>query len=292
MSIYTNIKNIPLPNGLDELGLRFGLVRFQDETLDTFRRRINAIISNEPSSTEDSLFENLSINVGLFPTLVFVIDLVLDNDVPIAEDPYIEITSSYFRAYNNYTENEIDIEVNIIDREDAWFLSSIKEAIDASDYFNIEIIDDSYTFKKSKNLRFCNTKRIRTISSLANNSVNNLEVTNIANFYPENIGVFLNEKNTLDDLTSDGDFYIDYYNGIIFSYSFASGFAVVEYQEFPFNLYWEPVKAYPLKDSDTKYMFFNEEIQSDGTVDNTKLNSQGAFIYNKILAANPLGWGR
>ena len=105
--------------------------------------------------------------------------------------------------------------------------------------------------------------------------------------------MFQTEKNSVGDLEEEGDFYIDYKNGVVFTESPASGFVSYSYRKFPFTIYWQPVRAYPLNDPDNKYINYDTLISDEtGLPEYTLLNSTGAKITNQTLQLHPLGWGR
>ena len=159
MGTYTP-QALNIQNGLDKVGMDLGLPRLDGETIANYRLRLDAQAKNPLVGTEESVVSSLSRVLGLLDTEVFSIDLILDgNDEPLAADPYIEITSSYIRLYDDYENESIDIEILLIDRNNGYFLRDVYLLINASTYFSITVEDPDYSFKQSKYLRIDSSRK-------------------------------------------------------------------------------------------------------------------------------------
>ena len=262
MATYTPSK-FPLPNGLDEVGYHFSMFRLPNETLDNFRRRILEESRIPAGASQSEFIRSINRQVGLQDIALFEIELVEDgNGDSLAVDPYIEITSSHIRAYNDYANNEIDIELNLYDREEALFITDVKDEFDSSTYFDLTVLVDgnSYLNWYSKNLMYSNTNEHVVSEPLLESRSNLLDNSNIFSLKAQNFQLFQTEKNSVGDLEEEGDFYIDYKNGVVFTESPASGFVSYSYRKFPFTIYWQPVRAYPLNDPDNKYINYDTRL--------------------------------
>lgn len=287
-------ETIALPTGLDELGIHLGFTRLDNESLYNYQRRL-ILETREPAGpTQQEFIRSISRQVGQFDLPVLRIDLTLDGDgEPLAPDPFIEVTSSHFRAYSDYENGDIDIELNFYDRTNGYFLRDIQIAVAASTFFDVEILDEDYTYKHSSRLRFGNTQIHVPSELLLNSTENKLSNNFITDFYPSNRIAFVNEQSTLGAVTETGDYYVDYTNGVVYSFDVQSAFVSYTYRDFPYTLYHQAVRVYPYLDVDKKY-FHNDTLISDttGEPEYTNLNSEGAEIANTVLAIHPLTWGQ
>lgn len=290
MSTYSPRK-VQTSNGLDELGIRLGLFRLPDEDLAAYQQRLYLEARDHGGSSEKDFIRALGRQVGLFDIPVFKIDLQLEDGIPKAPDAFVEITSTRLKAWSDFSNGEIDIELSLIDRDDAYFLREVYTAFAASDYFSIEVLFEDYLFLRSCNLQFGNTELVAS-KILQPNSVNLLGKMNIKTIWFQSPEAFQSEKSTKVELLQEGDYYIDRYNGVVFTYSLASGLASYCYRDFPYTVKYQPVRAFPLNDQDTKYYRYDTIISdSTGNPDWKLLNSDGAKLANQILAAHPLQWG-
>lgn len=292
MSTYVPVKRL-LPTGLDEIGLELGLQRLPNETLDNYKRRL-ALEAKQPNGpTQRDFINSAGRQVGIFDTPVFSIDLVLDgNGQPIAADPFIEITSTVFRAYDDYANDSVDIELNLFDKTNGWFLRDIYNDLVASSYFDVTVLDSSYTYKTSKNLKFSNSLEVKQ-EILRSSRSYKLEKGYIKDIYVEETDLFTTEVGSESAITERGEYFVDYTNGVIFTFDLMSGSCQYEYRAFPMTLFYQPVRAWPLVDTDKNQRFYDVEIDHvSGAAEHRVLNSAGAVVYNEVLHTHPLSWGK
>ena len=147
MGSYTPIR-FEIPTGLDETGLMLGLQRLPEESLATYRKRLLLETTERSGPSEHQFITAVGRKVGQFDEAMFDVDVIRDvNDDPLAPDPYIEVTSTYLRAYSDWTNLTLDFELNLVSRTDAYFLREVFTAFDASTFFDITLSDTGYTFK-------------------------------------------------------------------------------------------------------------------------------------------------
>lgn len=282
-----------IPTGLDNIGLHLGLVRIEGEDLYNYQRRLILEKTERSGPTQDEFIRSLNRRVGELDIPCFIIDLVRDADnIPLAIDPYVEITSTYLRAYSDYDNRIVDVEVNLVDRDDGYFVTQVIAELSGSTYFSTTILDDNYQYRLSQNLRYGNTYK-HIVSELIRPSIENkLEHPLVKNIYPRSKQTFLREVSSIEDIIQSGDYYVDYTNGVVYSYDLQSSFVSYTYRDFPFVAYWQPVKVYPYLDEDKKYALYDTLISdSTGQIEYVNLNPLGAEIANQVLSLHPLTWG-
>jgi len=151
MGTYTP-EEMLLPVGLDEAGLRLALERLPSEPLHDYRRRLLLEARDPTDPTESSLIKSTGRKVGVFDQPFFVVDLVVDGDgVPLAADPYLEITSTHLRLYNDKDGDELEIEIQF---SLARWMLDVYNALLLSSYFTVTLGDQYEPYRESTNLRF------------------------------------------------------------------------------------------------------------------------------------------
>lgn len=292
MSTYTPVK-FPIPNGLDETGIYLGLKRLSGESVADYRRRLLLESRDRSGPTEAQFIRSIGRKVGEFDIPVFDIDVIRDgNDIPLAADPYIEITSTYIRAYSDWENLVLDFEHNLEDAADAYFLREVFTAFSTSTFFDITVLDNNYTYKLSRNLRYGNTERFVRTEFLRASRSNRLANDFIREIYPQAFQHFETEVSSLSLVDALGKYYVDYLNGVIFTYEYVTGIIAYSYREFPYRLWWQPVRVWPYIDDDKIYRT-RSNLVSDitGELEPLVLNSKGAYLANQVLQVHSLGWG-
>lgn len=290
MGTYTP-KETLIPTGLDEIGLRLGLERLPQESLSTYRKRL-LLEARDPGSTDSASFiRGINRKVGLFDKHVLSIELINDTDgYPLAPDPYVEVTATHLRCYSDYDNEILDIEISLLDSK--W-LSDLATEFSSSSYFSLSEEDQYEDYLKSERLRIGNSNVLKESFPLYESYENSFGVGNIKTVWFSNSNVFLSEKASRADVEESGDFWIDKDEGVVISNDTQLGYATFIRRDFPFKLYWQPVKVELVNDEDLNYRIKDKAISDEtGELEPMVLNSTGKKIYNTILEAHPLEWGR
>ncbi len=292
MSTYTPTR-VAVGTALDELGIWLGLSRIEGESLSDYRLRL-LLETREPSGpTEIEFVKSLARKVSAKDIPVFRITLVKDGDgIPLAVDPYLEITSSYLRTYSDYENDVIDVEVFFHDRDDGYFLEDVEDALVASTYFDVEVLAEDYDYWQSKKLRPGNSNVHVPSELVFASTANRLLHGNVVRLHGSASTVLVTEKDLLTDVLVSGDYFVDYINGVIFTYDVLSGFISYTYNQFPYDIYWQPIRTYPYLDADKQYFHYDTLISdTTGEPEYVNLNGDGARIANSVLSVHSMTWG-
>lgn len=292
MGTYT-ADQIAIPVGLDEAGLRLGLERVPNEPLADFRRRLLAEARDPATSSEDSFIRGVGRKIGELDKLVLTVDLVLDsNGEPLAADPYLEITSTHLRAYYNYDERQVDVEVFFENRNDGYWLVDVYNALAASSYFSVVTEPEYSAYIRSRTLRYGTSSKYRQQHPLFPSYQNKLRHKYIKDIRFSATSIFNNSVADVSSVANDGDYYVDSTEGVVISNATADGTCNFSYADFPYKVYSQVVRSVPLNDEDLKYRLMDELISDEtGLPDRVNLSPDGARVYNQVLLAHPLGWG-
>ena len=279
-----------MPVGLDELGLRLSLERFQKEPLSDYRRRLLLEARDPSDPSGQSLIRHTNRKVGQFELPVFDVELVLDSDgYPVAEDPHVEVTSTWLRAYRDHENQELDFEVSLLDER--W-LEGVVAAFSGSSYFSVTTLDDYSQYLKSNHLRIGSSTYMRSARQLFGSYENAMPDKHIKEMWFSNFAIFQERKDTKGEVTESGDYWIDYDEGIVISYDVQAGTAYYRYAQFPYRMYWQPVRVVFANDADLDYEVKSKLVSDEtGELEPLALNSRGSVLWNRVLAEHPLGWG-
>lgn len=285
--------HIGLPVGLDEVGLRLGLQRLPQEPLYEYRQRLLLEARDPADPTEDYYIRGIGRKVGRMDLPVFEVDLILDvNENPLATDPKLEITSTHFRAYYDYDNLLLDVEVFFGDQSNGRWLTDVLAALTASAYFSVTTLDDYSAYLSSYNLRYGSTADLKMQFLLLKSYQNRLQHRHVKEIFFSDATTFTNEVASNSLVVADGDFYVDYTEGEVISYNTPGGTCSYSYANFPYRVWWQPVRSVPFSDPDLDYRHKKTLISdSTGLAEYVNLRSRGARIINLVLQTHPLGWG-
>tara|TARA_B100000131_G_scaffold321606_1_gene372792 strand:- start:1905 stop:2789 length:885 start_codon:yes stop_codon:yes gene_type:complete len=294
MPKYTQ-EGYSFPSSIDEVGIDIGLTRLPGEGAEDYRRRLLLHIRNPPNPKKDSIITTPQRKVGVFDKEVMIAELVVDADGrPVAKDPRIEIDASFLKVWDdwNYGANEPVLTCNLSLRDKQYFLRDVYSQLSTLTFLTVtksKLFDD---YLKSFNLKISNTDRVLPLQPLTSSRLNKLDLENLRKVMLSNSIVYRNEVASLDLMLQDGDYYIDYDFGYIYSHNTGGGSIHAEYSRFPFIFYWQPVKVFEVNDSSTDQFTKDLLLNDNGVWERLLLNPYGAKIANIILEENPLQWGK
>jgi hypothetical protein len=278
---------------LDEVGLHLSLPRFENESISEYRQRLLLQARRPPAADELGLIRSINRVVGALEKDIFEITLVLNaQGQSIAPDARIEVDSCFLRIWSDYENSPPELELDIFNRDGAYFLKDVFAEMSSLPFIDIEILAEDWEYLKSYNLVYGNTERYITESLLKPSKFNKLIEGNIRDISFYNPILYRNEVLSVEDIKSYGDFYIDYDRGYVHSYELSIGGVAYTYREFPYRLSWQPVSIIPVNDKSLNHMTKDYLINKDGVSERLLLNSYGAKITNEILQIHPLQWGR
>tara|TARA_Y100001970_G_C14250877_1_gene871779 strand:- start:968 stop:1855 length:888 start_codon:yes stop_codon:yes gene_type:complete len=284
---------------LDEIGLKLGLIRFRNESLESFHQRCLLQARDLPEPTQISFVRTLSRTIGEQNIDIFKISPIKVNEFRItANDLRVEVDSCFFRVWSDYKNKKEspDLELNIRDRNGAYFLKDIYEELKKLDFINLKLMPrGKWKYLKSKNLMYGSTDRYVSSYSLEEGSgltkLKHNYIKNI-NFYNQSLeGSFVKEVSSRAEVRKKGQYYVDYVNGNVHSKGIDVGSCDYSYSQLPYTIKWQPVNTIPVNDKSYSYISKENLINENGKEERLLLNPYGAKIANKILLAHSLQWG-
>jgi len=284
-----------LGTAFDEVGIGVGMPRLKSESMAEYRRRVLFQLRDPPDATTDGFIRTAGRMVNALDRKILKIDLVLtpDGSMPVA-DPRIEVSSSRFKVWDDYANDSLVVDLDISEHGDSNLLTDVFSALLGLPWLSVEYLAplSEVEYLKSFRLRFGSTDRYYSGVELAATKMNNLGVKFLRTISFNATPVFDSAKNSLADLSSNGDFYVDSDNGIVYSHEEARSFCHFSARQFPYELNWQRVRSFPLNDSDSERLYY-DTLSSDitGEDEYIRLNAEGAKVYNELLEVHPLQWG-
>lgn len=287
MGKYTPEKML-IDTELDEIGRNKSLNRFKNESQVNFKDRIYLSTIKPPRPNIDYYSFATSNHLNLFQKKIFSIELV-DNLVDPEDLPRIEILGNSLEVWRKKSEKSV-IRIHF-DNPEYRFMKDIKKALESLDFLKVKTWDYE-DFMESKNLIQKNSDRIESEIFLRSSQLQVLGKKYIENYATNNPIASYIKKNSKEEITKDGEYYLDKINGLLYTNVENKGFATIMYQEFPFVIEWSPVKIIEVNDESCRSLFYKEQIDAEGKPRLTELSSYGAENINKILEDNRLYWDK
>jgi hypothetical protein len=284
MGVYEP-KTILLPSGIDEIALERSAVRLPEESLEDFKRRLILEHRDPVSNSFSSFKKSPTRQVGALEIPIARISLDANLSGPA---PRLKVTASKLYFYADADDDPV-LECDLQNRNGQYFLTDVITMLSSLPQLVVEILDADYAYRFSRQLRVDDTDVVDS-QILAENYVNRLEHGLVRDLTFTDSLVFKTPISSAAALAETGDFYIDIENGVVFSNDLQHGYVSYTYSNFPFILWWQPVRTFELNDPDIDFM-----IKSNVNVDDGKerkiLNARGTAYVNELLEVHPLEWG-
>lgn len=294
-----NVKPVrkDIVNKFDDHGDILGLDRIAGEDNTDFRERLSDVYVHRGGPTYEGFLNNLSRELGMLREDALIIDVNRGSSgEPLAANPRVDITASEVILYSDWQNNSnytVDTTINIYDHtSSAYYLNGLVLAINASTYYSASLASGirpnihsaslvrGTSFKKSE-------ERIR--SQNQHLFQNDLVIRN---------SIWFSDKTTFAtevsaEPTSDGEYYIDYTNGYVVTYSPPGGDGKCGYfyANFPWTVEATAIQLYSLHDEDFTKKLFTQEDLSSGDTTNGLPNAEGSEIYHQLFKETNVFWG-
>lgn len=206
-------------NDLDDQGAMLSLDRLPEETNSSFKDRIYDATAFTKNSSDEGILFAAANELGFENKSV--ITITCTNAALTA--PNVVITPTRFKVYNHYvTQDDYNTAMDVpLMHRDYLTIKQLIDAIDSLDNFSATINDDEFEYFPSLWLMGQSMQRSISEVILSGQTVHELEYAPIVSgslFVPPRAGL-KRELGTLAELESIGDYYIDYSEGTIITFS-------------------------------------------------------------------------
>ena len=284
------LKKIDYPTYIDQIGYKYGIYRLPNEDINTFKIRLLAITKDLPRADFDWFKKNCSGLLGLVNQHVFSIDIIRDEDgIPLAPDPVVKIVYDNMILYSDYANQVIELSIDISEYSAYKFINDVVNLINSSSNFTITQYNTDYAYYKSHFLLKGTNIRVVDNEPLVGTRSNKLKHNLIKDVYMVG-NQLVNEKGSLNFVNTVGDYYIDYINGVIFTYEDLKGLVSYRYNVFPYSIFYSSIATTSLKDDNIQALF--QEPTTDVMFEKTYdgLSRQGYQLLKQLNDASSLYW--
>ena len=279
-----NFEKVKLNTHVDEVGFKYGLVRENNESIENYRNRLYKCVKETPKKDKDSFYRSLGYVTSLNEELLCVINKNTTDTVRIV------ISCSVIYIYRNdtvfYKEKLNELK----------FVKNLIQALGNISFLTISNYETKYDYYVVENILPLDTNRTR-MTFVVGEQVQKLPKENILDVYDYD-GDFSNRVNDEDQVNSERQYYLD--GNILHKFKTKKENIGFEYEDFPLELKWSPIKACFINEDDFNYIIKEAIVDNEvfGTVTpgqekaTEKLLSQdGSVIINKILEKQNTYWG-
>lgn len=261
-------KKVRNSTSLDEVALKYGLVRESEETAENFFQRTLKACVQITLQEKDSFYKSLGYLTSLQDKDIFLIDRKENLN-----NLNIEITSS---------------EVIILEDEEILFkklLSEIKYLRDfkniLDEYFIVLVLEENSDWEILKSLNLMPVTSQRNYLKYETENYQSLLPTNKITELVDYSGLLTFKTNEIEGINSPAFYLQDEELFIKGSRGYSE--ITFSYDNFPLKLKWLPIKAVVLNDDSF------ENICKDEA---GNLTQKGAKIFNKVLEKQNTYWGK
>jgi hypothetical protein len=295
-SLGTSVSPVLEHNQFDEHGLLVSLDRLREEKNWEYKRRILDVFSHQANSSYRGMIHGITRGLGLSLFQPIVIWMKLDPVTSrfAAPDPYVKFDGIYLHLYSDFANDEL-VTINRFQPGGNYeHITRLVDVINTSFYFgaSIEPEIDPYTrsmtiMNQSNRVRFGEFVQASTKFRLEKDKLVQGSVQFGETVY------FKSEVASENYLSRRGDYYIDYWNGIVSVYTPPAIETVIhyEYTEQDFKPWASPVILHSISDENFGAAMFDQILQDDGTLAHGLPTRLGSDVINELLGVTPMYWG-
>lgn len=245
-------------NSFDDLGALVGVKRLPTEENNDYRGRILKAYNEMANSTILGLVFGMNRSLGLTMKNLIEIEPAAGVDRPnmIVEPTRIYIHTGYVDDETSNLCAEIPLY-----HQDFITIKQVVDAVDGMTSFSATLLDSDYQYYPSYHLVPDTMQKIATTELAAGGRVMDLGITNLVDgsFLWDANDALSNEVDTVDDLTKDGDFHIDYSTGILQTFSPIHNDTAIafKYYENPFRIRFSSIGILPVSEAIGEAEFYD-----------------------------------
>lgn len=284
-------------NQFDELGLINGLQRIKGEKNWEYKRRLADVFVHRANSSYRGLINGITRELGLALKQPIIINPKINPDGSfLAPDPYIKFDGVWVYLYSDYANGSLDY---LIDRYQPGGnyeqLIRLADLINSTTYFEASFEPDADQYSKTMTI-LNQSSHFEVLSDpvsptksfkLSNKHI--VEGTLSFSGTPS----LTREVSSILNLTQEGNYYVDYLNGIVKCYSTPSIGTSARYKfiPYPFKPIASDIILHDINNDNFRIKMFNQILLDDGTFCNGVATELGTDILNELYSTVPMYWG-
>ena len=285
-------------NNFDYMGDTVSLERLEGESNVDYKRRLWDVAIHPSGPTYTGALNGLARDLGMTRELGITIDLKTDSGGSnVASNPRINLLANKMVLYSDWRPNEtavLDREIKFFSEDDpGYILEDLVALINESPYFSCVLSSDIRPNVFSTNLVQGTTSFVIQSDVIEGHSSTNLVFDNLVQDSLRFIETEIFVTEVFTDPAADGEYKVDYENGIIYSSLVPSGAGGVFYHSyrFPFKVDYLPIQLYTLQDDNYQDELFHTVTAESGEEEKYLLNNEGSKVYHQLYKETKFFWG-
>lgn len=280
-------------NEFDQHGLLLNLERLHGEGNFDYRQRLVDVNVRKANSTYFGLVYGITRELGLDLFTAIKIQALKTNSVFKATNPVVVFRGPFVDLYSDYNTGIIDRTIDRWEYTSAYTLAELVTEINKSSYFEAVLGDTINPYTRSMTI-LNSSSRASFSESLPLSTQIHLKHKDILSGSMEFSSriVFITEQTTLNNVKNDGDYYINYKDGIIHAFQTPQPGIRVTYDRIinPFTAVASPVIIQDIH-SNFRDKLFIQNKDEFGTAFDGKPTILGTEIINELYSVYPEYWG-
>lgn len=294
MTTYTPVRK-QIVNAFDHFGMLLGLPRIPNERNAEYRKRLLTVFSQRAGAHSQGLINGITRELGLEQYDA------LSVATSSTENPRVVITDTNVYLYSDWTNSDtftLEKQIDTYSRDgDGYYLSDLADAISLSTHFSAAVIAgvdghvQSGTLLRTDSRIWVDNFEVKPFNTFSLG--NTILVDGTVTFSSNGRKSFVNEVASTSQVVADGDYYIDYTNGVCFCYTAPANDVTCRYQydQMPMLVKASPVMLYEFGSEEFRKMIFNQLDLYDGTTVDGLPDPEAVDFINELLSAKSQLWG-
>jgi hypothetical protein len=302
-------------NDLDAHGVLLDLKRLPDEVGVDYYKRLRAVVPLRAGAHQEGMVHGITRELGLEEQTALKITPVPSGTAYLAPSPRVDVLPTKIILYSEYWADDtyvVDVEVDIFDHGEGYLLTDLVDALQTSEYFDVELGSSMTGQEKSMGL-IPGSSSVLVLDEIT--PVANQFYLDRDNLVPDSIS--FQDTDTYDTevspavatnpstgmtlsfaittpVAAEGQYFVDYEQGFVISYQTppAQSSCRYIYRDFPWRARWSPLGVYSLRDTYYRDKVFEDEIMQDGSTREGLVTAEGKNVYDIIFTKSPSLWGR
>ena len=301
-------------NDLDAHGTFLDLKRLPQEDNNSYYKRLQSVLPLRGGSNYEGLVHGITRELGLTEKIGLKISPVSSGGKWLAPAPHVEITATQIILYTSYVNadnNTVDKTIDIFNHGSGYLMEDVAAEIQSSQYFVAELGSEMTGQEKANGLFASSSAVVVGREIVPASSYFFIEHNDVipGTLYFSEKSIFAREVSesmavsnpnglTLSWSVStpvrlDGQYYVNYEEGIVTAKNSASGRGTCRYlyRDFPWYVRWSPIAVYSLRDIPYRTQVFEDEVMSDNSIQDGLVTAEGVDVYTQIFDKSSSLWG-
>lgn len=284
-------------NQFDEHGSLVSLPRIRGEKNWSYKRRIQDTMVKQANASYRGMVHGITRELGLSLFDAISINPVTGDDSQFqAPDPYIAFDGAYMLLYSDFRNNALDWAVDRFQPGGNFeHVGRLVDMVNTTTAFEAELLAGVDPYTRSMAILNQSNRNQVNIEFLPQSTHFRLRHGWLVpgSVFFSNRNLFRTEMATKNDVTTSGQYHVDYTQGIITSARVPAPRSYVRYRytQYPFRAVASPVIVHDINRETFRVKMFEQILSDTGELVHGLPTELGVDIINELTAVTPMYWG-